>query len=60
MKEDNGEQGIGATAFDLSNSQNPTPHAKPFYGSTHVPHPTNSAAKRVNGAEIMDQVINAR
>ncbi len=36
------------------------PHAKPFYGSTHVPHPTNSAAKKVNHAEVMKQVLTGK
>jgi len=60
MKEDNGDQGVGATAFDLPNSQNPRPHDKAFYGSTPVPHPTNSAAKRVDHAKIMGQVMDAK
>jgi hypothetical protein len=37
-----------------------SPHAKPFYGSTHVPHPTNSAAKKVDGARVMNEVLYSR
>ena len=46
MKEDNGNQDVGATAFDLPNSQNPKPHAPIYYGNQYVPRPTNSAAKK--------------
>ena len=55
MKESN-YQGVGATAFDLPNSQYPYPHQKIFYGGTPVPHPTNSAAKIVNHDAIMSAV----
>jgi hypothetical protein len=32
------------------------PHAKAFYGSTPVPHPTNEKAKMVNAARVMAAV----
>lgn len=47
---------VGATAFELPNSQNPRPHFKAYYGGTPVPHPTNDAAKHINPPEIMRQV----
>jgi hypothetical protein len=59
MKEDNGNQDVGATAFDYPNSQNPRPHFQAYYGRTPVPHPTNSAAKVVNPARVMNEVNNA-
>lgn len=36
------EQGVGATAFDLPNDQNPRPFAKPYYGNQNVPAPTRN------------------
>lgn len=56
MKEDNGSQDVGATAFDYPSAQNPRPHFKAYYGNQSVPHPTNNAAKMVNPALIMRQV----
>lgn len=50
------KQDVGATAFDLPNSQNPEPHQKPYYGNQFVPHPTNSFAKKVNKEAIMRAV----
>lgn len=32
------------------------PHAPAYYGDQYVPKPTNSAAKKVNHAEVMRQV----
>jgi hypothetical protein len=60
MKEENGDQGVGATAFDLPNSQNPKPHAPIFHTKVVVPRPTNSAAKVVHGNEVMRQVLEAK
>lgn len=60
MKEDNGAQDVGATAFDLPNSQNPKPHAPAYYGDQYVPRPTNAAAKLVNPGEIMRQVLTGK
>jgi len=54
------DEGVGATEFDLPNSQNPAPHFKAMYGNTPVPHPTNSAAKKVNGSAIMSAVMAAK
>lgn len=60
MKEENGSQNVGATAFDLPSGQAPFPHFKAFYGSTPVPHPTNSAAKVTHPAEVMKQVLEGK
>jgi hypothetical protein len=59
MREDDGDQGAGATAFDLSNGQNPRPHAPIYYGNQHVPKPTNAAAKITEHAKVMSQVLHA-
>lgn len=59
MKEDNGIQNVGATAFELPNSQHPGYRAPIFYGSTSVPHPTNSAAKRADPARVMRESMEA-
>ncbi len=50
-------EGIGATEFDLPDSQNPEPHAPIYHTKTKVPHPTNTAAKMCDGAKIMRQVL---
>jgi hypothetical protein len=60
MKEDNGAQGVGATAFDLPNSQNPKPRAPIHYGPQHVPHPCNYKAEMVDHAKVMRQVNEAK
>lgn len=60
MKEDNMVGGVGVTAFDLPNSQNPTPHAPIHYGNQTVPHPTNSAAKVVNHDACMRAVLEGK
>jgi len=60
MKEDNGDQGVGATAFDMPNSQHPGYENKIHYGNQNVPHPTNAAAKRVDGAKVMRQVMDGK
>ena len=44
-KETNGTQDVGATAFDMPNSQNPYGKPPIHYGSTKVPHPNNSTAE---------------
>jgi hypothetical protein len=59
MKDTNIEN-VGATAFDLPNSQNPEPNAPIFYGSIKVPHPTNSTAKIVDHAKAMTQVLTGK
>lgn len=46
MKENNGDQGVGATAFDLPNSQHPGYANKIYYGNQHVPTPCNKAAEK--------------
>lgn len=57
---DNSSQDVGATAFDLPNDQDPRPHFHPFYGSEHVPHPTNASAKVVDKSKVMGQVLSAK
>jgi hypothetical protein len=54
------KESVGASEFDLSNSQ--YPYAKPEirYGNHHVPRPSNEAAKRVDHAKVMRQVREAR
>lgn len=59
MKEDNGAQDVGATAFDMPNSQHPGYGNRIHYGNQKVPHPSNSAAERVDGARVMRQVLDA-
>jgi hypothetical protein len=58
MKEQS--EGVGATEFDYPNSQNPKPHAPIFYGSTPVPHPTNSKAKTTPASEVMRSVLEGK
>ena len=57
MKE---RDGYDAPFFGLPNGQNPEPHAKPFYGSTRVPHPTNTAAEKVDHAAVMCAVMKGK
>lgn len=60
MKENSMSESVGATAFDLPNSQNPQPHFKAMYGNQHVPHPTNEKAKKVDHSKVMRQVREAK
>ncbi len=60
MKEDNGSQDVGATAFDYPNSQHPGYENRIYHTSHKVPHPTNSAAKVVRPDAIMGQVLEAK
>ena len=59
-KEEDGAQGVGATAFDLPNNQNPKPRSPIHYGDQYVPRPTNEAAKQVNHAKVMNQTLHAK
>ena len=54
------EQDVGATAFDLPNNQNPWPYRPAYHGNTHVPRPTNNAAKMVDASKIMRHVNDAK
>lgn len=56
MKEENGSQDVGATAFDYPNEQHPNYENKIYHTRMKVPHPTNAAAKVVNATEIMRHV----
>jgi len=49
-----------APFFEMPNEANELAHAPAFYGSTRVPHPTNSVAKKVNHAKVMMQVMDAK
>jgi hypothetical protein len=60
MKEENGYQGVGATEFDLPNSEHPGYENKIYHTKMRVPHPTNSAAKVVHAEKIMRQVLDAK
>lgn len=60
MKESIDEQGVGATAFDLPNDQNPWPYKRAYHTNMRVPKPTNESAKKVDHAKIMRQVTEGR
>jgi hypothetical protein len=60
MKEENGDQGVGATAFDYPNGQHPMYENRIYHTAHRVPRPTNNAAKMVNAAEVMRQVNEAK
>jgi len=49
-----------APSFEMPNEAASMAHAKPYYGNQYVPHPTNSAAKIVNHAKVMKQVLEAK
>jgi hypothetical protein len=59
MKDHNVED-VGATEFDLKDHQEPRGKFVAFYGSTPVPHPTNNAAKKVNGSAVMSAVLEGK
>lgn len=59
MKEDNGRQDVGATAFDLPNSQNPHQKFHPFYGSSSSKNLSNTSAKITHHEEVIRQVNEA-
>ncbi len=60
MKEENGDQGVGATAFDYPNSQHPDYENKIYHTKVKVPHPTNSAAKVTPHNECMRAVLEGK
>ena len=60
MKETNGEQGVGASEFDLSNSQHPNYRNNIYYGNQSVPHPTNSRAKEVNKEKVLSSFLKGK
>lgn len=51
---------IPAFDYPFASDTNPTPHAPIYYGNQYVPHPTNSAAKQVDAAKIMNQTNHAK
>ena len=60
MKEENGSQDVGATAFDLPNNQNPKPRAAIHYGNLHVPRPNNSEAMKTPHEAVMRAVLTGK
>jgi len=60
MKELPASETVGMIEFDMPNNQNPKPRAPIYYGNQHVPHPTNSAAKKVDHAKVMRQTLEAK
>lgn len=60
MKEDNGSQDVGATAFDYPNSQHPNYENHIYHTSVKVPRPNNSAAMNVNAGEVMRHVLEGK
>ena len=60
MKEENGNQGVGATAWDYGNSQHPGYVNKIYYGNQNVPKPTNEAAKVTHADQVMSAVLEAK
>lgn len=60
MKEENGDQGVGATEFDYPNSQHPGYENKIYHTKMKVPRPNNSAAMKVNPAEVMSHVLSGK
>ena len=57
MKEENGNQDVGATAFDLRNNEAPKNYNNIYHTNKRVPHPTNHAAKVCPGNEAMDKCL---
>ena len=49
-----------APFFEMPNEAAKMAHAKPYYGNQNVPHPCNEKAKQVNGAKVMEQVLNGK
>ncbi len=60
MKEDNGMQDVGATAFDYPTEQYPLSKQSIYYGNPHVPKPRNHQAMVTHPGEVMRQVNEAR
>lgn len=60
MREDNGSQDVGATAFDLPNSQHPNYQNKIHYGNQHVPTPNNKAAMEAPKGAVMRAILEAK
>lgn len=60
MAEENGNQDVGATAWDYPNSQHPNYENKIYYGNQRVPHPTNSLAKVTKPGAVMSMVLDAK
>lgn len=60
MKEENGNQGVGATAWEYGNSQHPGYVNKIYYGNQNVPMPNNKAAMKSDASAIMNAVLDAK
>ncbi len=60
MKELPKSETVGMTEFGDHNNLHPGYENKIHHGNIPVPHPTNSAAKRVDHAKVMRQVREAK
>jgi hypothetical protein len=54
------DQGVGATAFDLPNSQHPYKENKIRYGNQRVPTPCNYKAEKVEPSRVMKAVLEGK
>lgn len=59
-KEENGNQDVGATAFDYPNMMNPRPRAPIYYGNQNVPKPCNYKAEMVDAPKVMKATIEGK
>lgn len=59
-KEENGDQGIGATAFDYPNNVAPQNYNDIYHTKMKVPRPNNALAEKVNADAIMRAVREGR
>lgn len=60
MKEESGDQGVGATAFDLPNGQHPDYINRVYHTKVKVPRPNNSGAMVVDHSKVMKQVLTGK
>lgn len=60
MKEENGNQDVGATAFDYPSNIAPANYNDINHKHLHVPKPTNSIAKETPHQKVMEQVLYAK
>lgn len=60
MAEQNGDQGVGATAFDYPNAQHPEYENKIHHTNARVPRPTNHATKMTSADKVMSAVLEAK
>lgn len=60
MREENGDQGVGATAFDMPNGKHPGYENKIFHTKNKVPKPNNSSAMNCEPSKVMRQVMESK